>query len=906
MLERLIARLERARLELGDEDIADAIWLALQMGPVESPKATKPESQPNPQTVIVEEKEPPKKTQESSAALSAFAADSVDHSPDDTTMPEEGLPFQAPAAVALQNALELGRSLRPLMRKVASQRQAELDEEATVHRIVEEEIWQPVLQPAPERWLDLELVVEESPQSFIWRQTVDEFQHKVLERQGAFRNVRTWTLRDGGPGRIHLVPRKPGEAAARPHNPQELMHPSGRQLVLLVSDCQSDLWRRSQPREPGEDSQTPNDLHGWLKRWSSTGPTALVQLLPEWLWDRSELRPGFAAQLSAFEPGAPNPQLVVEELSRRQRRKADLPNALILPVVTLDAEPLFQWAQVVAGAGLARTPGRVFNLSLLAQYQAAAPAPANSLTAEALVERFLATASPDAQSLAGYMAAAPVSLPVVHLIQAKLMRHPTPVQVAEVYMSGLLEPVGASQATEQPIYEFKDGVRKLLNRAIATSATETVLNALSVAIAEKLGLAGSIDSFAAFLSPNPEWLEQDRTVARFAEILPEVLRNLGGHFAALAEYAQARPRPRGDLDPEPPPPVETEFEMPPLEEFEYPVAVVELRRRGDPEEKSQGFASTTARIEIQGGAPIVGRIQTLFGALFNRGSQTTGAGGKTFKIIKSEQRSPGFNQDLGDGVQLGMVEIPGGEFMMGSPKGEDGYGDERPRHLVTVSPFFMGRFPVTQAQWRVVAGWGRVERDLEPEPSRFKGEDLSAEDRGRLPVESVSWYDAVEFCQRLSHRTGREYRLPTEAEWEYACRAGTETPFHFGETILTELANYNGNETYGDAPKGENRAKTTPVGFFEVANAFGLYDMHGNVLEWSLDHWHENYEKAPKDGSAWLTENDNADRVWRGGSWNDFPEDCRSAFRLYFSPDNQYDNLGFRLVCAAPRTLLET
>ena len=348
MLERLIARLERARLEIGDEDIADAIWLALHMGPVESPPAAEPEPQSNAPTVVVETEEKPTETRDTSGSLSAFAADTVGHPPDAATTPEEGLPFQAPAAVALQNALELGRSLRPLMRKVASQRLAELDEEATVHRIVEEEIWQPVLQPAPERWLDLELVVEESPQSFIWRQTIDEFQHKVLERQGAFRNVRAWTLRDGGSGRITLIPRQPGEATARPHNPQELMHPSGRQLVLLESDCQSDLWRRSQPRDAAEDSQPPQDLHGWLKRWSSTGPMALVQLLPEWLWDRSELRPGFAAQLSAFEPGAPNPQLVVEELSRRQRRKADLPNALILPVVTLDAEPLFQWYPDVA------------------------------------------------------------------------------------------------------------------------------------------------------------------------------------------------------------------------------------------------------------------------------------------------------------------------------------------------------------------------------------------------------------------------------------------------------------------------------------------------------------------------------------------------------------------------------
>jgi formylglycine-generating enzyme required for sulfatase activity len=170
-------------------------------------------------------------------------------------------------------------------------------------------------------------------------------------------------------------------------------------------------------------------------------------------------------------------------------------------------------------------------------------------------------------------------------------------------------------------------------------------------------------------------------------------------------------------------------------------------------------------------------------------------------------------------------------------------------------------------------------------------------------VERVTWHDAIEFCARLSKQTGREYRLPSEAEWEYACRAGTTTPFHFGETITTDLANYDGTRTYGSGPNGQYRKQTTEVGSFKVANAFGLYDMHGNVWEWCLDHWHENYNGAPADGSAWVTGGNASRRVLRGGSWNNGPGNCRSAHRSRFEPGNRDSNLGFRVVCSSAWTL---
>ncbi len=249
--------------------------------------------------------------------------------------------------------------------------------------------------------------------------------------------------------------------------------------------------------------------------------------------------------------------------------------------------------------------------------------------------------------------------------------------------------------------------------------------------------------------------------------------------------------------------------------------------------------------------------------------------------------------DYSNYLALEMVAIPGGTFTMGSPGDEPGrYDREGPQHEVTVSPFFMGRYPVTQAQWRFVAALDRIERRLGPAPARFKGADLS--------VERVSWRDAIEFCARLSRYTGRDYHLPTEAEWEYACRANTETAFHFGETITPELANYIGTEPLAGGPTGEYRKETTTVGYFGVANAFGLSDMHGNVFEWCQDHWHSNYEGSPNDGSAWLTSNKEASRVQRGGSWSDGPVTCRSAYRSYDNPDYRYYDIGFRVVCRAP------
>ncbi|WP_027403093.1 SUMF1/EgtB/PvdO family nonheme iron enzyme [Aphanizomenon flos-aquae] len=259
---------------------------------------------------------------------------------------------------------------------------------------------------------------------------------------------------------------------------------------------------------------------------------------------------------------------------------------------------------------------------------------------------------------------------------------------------------------------------------------------------------------------------------------------------------------------------------------------------------------------------------------------------KTGKIVNQENhQAKYFKEDLGNNINLEMVQIPGGSFMMGSPKSEKGrYESESPQHQVNVPGFSMGKFVVTQEQYQQVMG---------KNPSSFKG--------AKRPVEKVSWNNAVEFCTKLSEKTGRKYRLPSEAEWEYACRAGTTTPFHFGETLTTDLANYNETYSYASEPKGISRQQTTDVGSFPP-NAFGLYDMHGNVWEWCQDDWHDNYTNAPKDGSVWTNQSGNI-KLLRGGSWGSIPVLCRSAYRPDNNLDHYSNNIGFRVVCSgAART----
>ncbi|MDY6783610.1 MAG: formylglycine-generating enzyme family protein [Cyanobacteriota bacterium] len=259
-------------------------------------------------------------------------------------------------------------------------------------------------------------------------------------------------------------------------------------------------------------------------------------------------------------------------------------------------------------------------------------------------------------------------------------------------------------------------------------------------------------------------------------------------------------------------------------------------------------------------------------------------------------------EQLSPATALEMVALPAGTFIMGADESELGWhATQSPPHSVSLPNFFISKFPITQAQWQTVAAFEKVEIELQPLPSCFIGRDR--------PVEQISWYEAVEFCARLSRRSGREYRLPSEAEWEYCARGGTTTPFHFGETITTDLANYSGTNweydgricasgAYGEGPLGEDRRETTSVGYFQVANPFGLYDIHGLVREWCADPWHSRYDGAPDDGTVWTARGSGEKYIVRGGSWNAAPKLCRSAYRSRFDRDGSLYDIGFRVACS--------
>ena len=277
-----------------------------------------------------------------------------------------------------------------------------------------------------------------------------------------------------------------------------------------------------------------------------------------------------------------------------------------------------------------------------------------------------------------------------------------------------------------------------------------------------------------------------------------------------------------------------------------------------------------------------------------------------------------FTEMLDASVGLDMVSIPAGVFTMGSPKYEpERRANEGPQHSVTLGGFFVGAFPVTQKQWAAVvtAHPAKFAYGLDPYPSFFKGDDL--------PVESIAWNQADEFCRRLAEMTRRHYRLPSEAEWEYSCRAGSTGPFNVGPTITTDLANYcgeggavcgqsdgksvasdvydgvtYGSGAYDQGPAGSFRKTTTPQGTFPP-NRFGLYDMHGNVWEYCLDAANPTYTDAPSDGAAYLSGPLESNRILRGGSWSHNPAICRSAYRDVIGPDNPgwQGRIGLRVAC---------
>lgn len=865
MIERVFSILQQAGYDISACELAEILWLAVHLDesliPHQQPLNTSKQAVQQ----VLQENEPPTETTETSHSpptssqpnepvSNVFLPSTIKSSSNSTNnIDSEAVSIKIPTAVALRDSLALSRALRPLMRKVPSDTENILDEEATVRRIAEADIWAPVLKPAPRRWLELTLVIEQTSTTAVWKQTITELQ-KLLKHHGAFRDVRTWALKvthTNVHSEVQLFPQNSTASySAVSYKPEVLIDPKAQRLILLVSDCISPAWRNGL-------------IHSVLELWGSKGLITILQLLPERLWERTALASEIPVQLRSLNPAISNSKLIANGELEMKNWELEIDDQMqnrfivedkfkiqnYIPVITLEPEPLRTWSKVMAGSGNAETAGFKFSLhntptQIDTQTETIHVQSLQQLNPKFLVSRFRATASPLARSLAGLMAAAPVSLPVVQLIQQTLLRQSGQIHIAEVLMSGLLKPLPSVYQDSNPDYieyDFIEGVRELLLDSVPISKTTSVLDTISEYIARRLGL--SVTEFnARLLTPPSQTNDAKETQIRpFAQLKAQVLKRLGGVYADIAQELDQISQQKA-LDS-----INSPHQ---LSKFEFDVITV--NRRGQ-------------------------------------------------EIKREPRQAQYFLEDLGNNITLEMVAIPDGKFMMGSLE-RKGYVNERPQHEVTVPSFFMSKYPITQAQWYAVAALPKIERDLNPDISYFRGNNL--------PVEQVSWHDAIEYCARLCQKTGSSYRLPSEAEWEYACRAGTTTPFHFGETITDKLALYNSSVTFASEPRGEKKEKTTAVGIFPP-NAFGLHDMHGLVWEWCLDTYYGDYEAAPSDGSAWVDQTERKDnnqretyKLLRGGSWNYVPRSCRSAFRNGIIPGLVNNSVGFRVVCGdAARTL---
>lgn len=913
--EQFVAALTEYQLD--PTEIAEVLWLALRLPPVESDDEADEDNQVDDADALsgddigdqsdTDDVEDTDLNHQDDEESDDTSDDSFPIAPElpSGILPKQALPISIPDADILDDTLPLVRALKPLLKQIESQVNSSVNEVETVDRIAETDIWSPVLNPDYEPWFEVALVIDGSPAMSLWQRLIQDIQ-RLLRCYGSFRDFRVWQLVVDDEA-VGIRPHSETDPVVR--SPSFLFAPDARRLILVFSDCTADYWWKG-------------TLQRVLAEWGASTPTAIWQVLPEWMWKRTALGVGEYVAVRNHQAGAQNTRLTPVFLSLRaavRQREQPIETAaqsdltplpsrpICIPVVTSERQSLNTWSRMLAGDRRYSTPGFVLPPTGWPTDTS------QDDNADKLLENFRRHATPSARRLAALLAAAPViTLPVMRLIRAsdELLPGSSPVPVAEVFLGGLLQKAPDQPPTadvELVQYTFPDEVRNCLLGVLPKVDAIEVIEAVSKHVAERLNCTLS-DFRALLLSPDLKD-EVDRYGLRsFAHMTAQILRQVGPEFQALVDQLEGT---SGEDNSGAETEVESDdwligfthqkltytvaeyLDFPPITDFDFTQA--ELIEEGDPFPpplKPDDFKIVTIEL-VEAEPEQAPEMRGVDLGLFSFNVAELFHEGNRWQVRQQRRTAQRYIERLGKSVTLMMVAIPGGSFVMGSPDDEPGRNADResPQHNVTVPPFFMGRYPVTQAQWRVVANLPQVNRELNPDPSHFKGD--------RRPVEKVSWYDTVEFCERLSVHTGRQYRLPTEAEWEYACRANTWTTFHFGDMITTDLANYNGR-AYANGPPGERRGKTTPVDHFDIANAFGLSDMHGNVDEWCVDHWHKNYQNAPTDASARIEGGDSSRRVRRGGSWSNNTRNCRSASRFRLSPGERFNKIGFRVVCLPP------
>jgi len=635
------------------------------------------------------------------------------------------------------------------------------------------------------------------------------------------------------------------------------------QVLLLLSDCSGRHWWHG------------GALQALLCKLASRYPVAILQVLPDWMWRRTALGIGSIVAVRNRQPFAANRLYQRLPLHRRELPPPQGDSHLVLPLLSLNATDLNQWSALVLGRGHTSVTAACLPVQWPEIRITSREAEANE-TVEDLVRRrlrkYMQRCSGSAERLLRVMAAAPVlTLPVMRLLQEAMVKDGDPLAMAELLLSGLIRRqdevnsdgdkataalvgVGSRRAADRIQFDFEPGVRSVLLDTLPGPETAEVVQRVSELIEHRWEMCDGVPPFQAFLA-DPTLLAKDHPLAsmtNFATVTAEIIERLPG--PGFQQLARRLRQGAGGAKADPFPP-----ELFAFEEIEAPSQALHYlptTQISDAFSTVQFVDLILSDFEFETATLLQGKI-----------CKTKRKGQLLWEVLQPaeniHENDPNATAHVAE--FLSMLHIPAGRFLMGAPAYEPGWdNDEDPQHEVQLKDFFLSQTPITQAQWRAVAQWQQREHEdsvlwpeaLDPDPvekleeaERFLGE--------RRPVVNVSWHDAMAFCQRLRLRTGKNYTLPSEAQWEYACRAGTTTPFSCGATINTELANYDESQLYEDGQKGEYRQQTTDVASFP-ANPWGLHDMHGIVWEWCADHWHSSYandlQNAPNDGSPWLDE----------------------------------------------------
>ncbi|MFM8295361.1 MAG: SAV_2336 N-terminal domain-related protein, partial [Microcystaceae cyanobacterium] len=729
MIKKAIAIFKDSGLDLTAREIAEILWLSVYVDcskvevlDPEPVKSSEPSNTPSEATISKSPTSIPTRSETTHSAPVTLANRSRTQS---NVQSSGGVPLKVPVPSALRDPLSLAKALRPLKRKVDSYTKVDIDEVATATRIAEKKIRIPVLKPAPQRWLDLALVVEQNSNTVIWNQTLAEFQ-RLLERQGSFRNIRLWGLKEINEEIQLLAPTQTGEFSSATHSPKELIDARGQRLIILVSDCVSSLWRKG-------------TIHSVLELWGKQGLLTLLQLLPPRLWERTALAYELLGQVRnpSFNRQLKNYQLDLEmSPDEDDELPTNLSKTIPIPVITLDPDSLSSWAKMLVGIGQNKTVSYCFLPNQNSQSSTQQTAPSSQSNEEKnllLINRFRATASPLARRLAGFMALVPVQMSVIHLIQQTVLPKSNQLHVAEVFMSGLLKSFPISENSIHLKYDFLEGIRPILRDYISVTDSYLVIEKVSEYIAKRYGLSSrNLDALLAENNPLDPQIASG--ILPFARLKAEVLREWGGEFTRVAAGLESQVIKQEwlqelNLQPfsvevatiifEEKIDLSIEAESSSFENAEYLSESLELPSLDDlsgdswtrddspsPEineqldnEPSQSLSQELAKLNFETvfvnkrGEIIETKLCEAYyydEPLGTISPTPLDKGGESSSPTSSKKSKKSPIQNPESKIQnLRMLYIPEGEYWMGSHENEkERYDDESPQHKVKISPFF--------------------------------------------------------------------------------------------------------------------------------------------------------------------------------------------------------------------------